>query len=190
MHVISDGGYLDWLCMIAGYSCNSVITEYEFSVWIANVRKVIECVSLAFFSRDGPLRMIYSFCILSNFAWFCSNVDYPPPPWDLANLKVMYPGNSSWSSRLLDFRTAIWTSSVMDTDSRSGLSYSFCKRTFSAQCIGTKGAVVQVIIGQAMVFIGASFMYHMISTTKSEKQSRWVSGDLILWVGTMSDSAL
>ena len=43
MYVISDGGYLDWPCMIAGFSCSSVRKEYKFSDWIASVRKDVEC---------------------------------------------------------------------------------------------------------------------------------------------------
>jgi hypothetical protein len=42
LYVISDGGYLDWPCMIAGYSCSSVRTEDKFSDCLASVRKEVE----------------------------------------------------------------------------------------------------------------------------------------------------
>ena len=42
-YLISDGGYLQWPCIICGFPPDSDPIKYKFSDWIESVRKDVEC---------------------------------------------------------------------------------------------------------------------------------------------------
>lgn len=42
-YLIADGGYLEWHCIISGYSPSGDPVKYKFTDWIASVRKDVEC---------------------------------------------------------------------------------------------------------------------------------------------------